>query len=166
MGVAEPEGVKLPRQDDFATDSASEDDMTVVTHSPPPSPVTVKHQVSVPGMAKTKKDPPSINGTCDSARDSTKDTNQERLKKQNECVSEKTPSAPSSPVPSGKNAVPSSPVSTGKNVVPSSPGGGSEQTKQWAQSELGIDSKRELPKGWTPGPNSVICGRGKECFER
>jgi hypothetical protein len=35
----------------------------------------------------------------------------------------------------------------------------------WHPPEVNIDLKIVLPEGWVPSPDSVICGRGKECFE-
>ena len=168
MGVAEPEGVKLPRNDDIvAKDAIDEEEVAPVTpgHSPPCSPVTIKPNVSVSKLAKeqmkeqtTKEDPPAMEGQAKTRSNSVSNAAAENPK-QTQTETEKTSTV----------TPPGSPASVDKDMVdPSNQVGviSLEKAKEWAASELGIDMKRELPKGWTPGPNSVICGRGKECFER
>jgi hypothetical protein len=165
MGIAEPEGVKLPCNDDMETERSLDDseEARLVTpgNSPPASPVTIKLQVNVSKMAKspnledtpakTKQDPPG------DSEGKSKVTNVQVESEEVAPNSQSPMSAPPSPRPSADAAVP--------NVIPSSPVEGKGRARQWSPNEQGIDTKRELPEGWTPGPNSVICGRGKECFE-
>ena len=43
--------------------------------------------------------------------------------------------------------------------------GNDQDQEQSPNYDAALDTKRELPNGFKPTPYSVICGRGKECFE-
>ena len=73
----------------------------------------------------------------------------------------------SPPVVSPANSAPVSP-SPGKPTISASHELNAEElvkSIEDIQSEFSNDVKRKLPDHFEPTPSSVICGRGKECFE-
>lgn len=169
MGEAESEGVnsKLPGNDAMETVSVPEGEeaplMITPGNSPPTSPVTVKHlqvEVSIP-----LEDPENV-GDCESQVEQSPTAlsiPEEGSQAQNQSTD--FANVPKSPRPSTSPSSPPPSPMKGVQVIPSSPLGGNEKAKEWSPTQLGVDNKTELPAGWKPGPNSVICGRGKECFE-